>query len=113
MKLQSYGLTAEVMKMVWDDPPLTYLVDPSGETVFAKHPIWGHTLDYYRASEFTDVYKLNGIDVSYETSRLQIRIDRLGQGLLMRFALPILILVILAGLTVSSPTQCCCTVIRL
>lgn len=99
LKHQSYGYTAEQVKFVWDDPPISYLEDYTGDTVFTKHPIWGHTIGYYRASEYDEAYVANGLDVTYETNHLQIRIDRLGRGILMRFALPILILVILAGLT--------------
>lgn len=101
-------MTGEEVKFAWDDPPITYLVDYTGETVFTKHPIWGHKLNYYLASEYEETFLINGNEVTYETNHLQIRIDRLGRGILMRFALPILILVILAGLTVSETALVLC-----
>ena len=99
-KHMSYSYTADEVKMQWDDPPITYLQDENGDTVFTKHPIWGHTLGYYRASYYSTLYVVNGYDLYYETNHLQLRLDRLGYGIFTRFALPILILVILAGLTV-------------
>jgi hypothetical protein len=101
LKLLSYGLTAQHMKMVYKDPPIEYLMDTDGRINFGNNAIWEHKQGYYNASTKTDHFLINGYLKTYETLHMKIYIERQGAGVLMRFAMPILILLILAGLTVS------------
>ena len=102
LKLLSYGLTAQHMKMVYSDPPIEYLYDADGGIVFGNNAIWEHKAGYFNASIKTDEFLINGYLKTYETLYMKIYIERQGTGVLMRFAMPILILLILAGLTVSA-----------
>lgn len=106
LKLLSYGLTAQHMKMVYDDPPIEYLIDSDGGINFGNNAIWEHKENYFNATIKTDDFVINGYQKTYETLHMRIYIERQGLGVLMRFAMPILILLILAGLTVSNCVNC-------
>lgn len=99
LKLLSYGLTAQHMKMVYKDPPIEYLLDADGNINFGNNAIWEHKAGYYNASIKVDDFVINDYLKTYETLHMKIYIERQGTGVLMRFAMPILILLLLAGLT--------------
>ena len=104
LKLLSYGLTAQHMKMVYDDPPIEYLTDEEGQINFGNNAIWEHNAGYFNASTKEDNFLINGYLKTYETLHMKIYIERQGSGVLVRFAMPILILLLLAGLTVCKVT---------
>lgn len=97
---ESYGFTQGVMGLTFQDPPVGYITDKDSVTVFSKNPIWFHNKGDYTTTvyenDYTDFPEFPRIFVALEIS---FEIERAGRGILVRYALPILILLLLSAAT--------------
>eukprot|EP00603_Paraphysomonas_imperforata_P003530 CAMPEP_0114413612 /NCGR_PEP_ID=MMETSP0103-20121206/948_1 /TAXON_ID=37642 ORGANISM="Paraphysomonas imperforata, Strain PA2" /NCGR_SAMPLE_ID=MMETSP0103 /ASSEMBLY_ACC=CAM_ASM_000201 /LENGTH=460 /DNA_ID=CAMNT_0001581699 /DNA_START=129 /DNA_END=1511 /DNA_ORIENTATION=+ len=100
LTFESYGLTQGVMGLVFTDPPVGYVIDINKDIVFSKNPIWYHREDEYETAVFVNDYtNIPEFPRLFVVLQLSLRIQRAGRGILVRFALPILILLLLSAAT--------------
>lgn len=98
MRFLSYGLSANFMRVEFQDPPVTYVTDEHGTASLSQNPVWLHTVGDYSSQIFrVDYAEDPSYPLIYETLEMTLNIVRDGNGILVRFAMPILILLLLAG----------------
>lgn len=101
LKFGSYSQSMNTINLGFKIPPVEYVIEPSdGEVNFQKNPIWYHEEGdvhaYVYISDYTTDPKSPQL---YQELELVLDITRQADGMMTRFALPILMLLFLAGLT--------------
>ena len=125
LRYESYGLTGGVMGLIFGDSPVHYVHNDAGEMNFEQNPVWYESLSHnikhtyfscgisstscvHRYHEEGN-YELKTFIADYTTDpafkryfialQVDLYMERAGKGVVIRFAVPILILLLLAGAT--------------
>lgn len=95
----SYGLASVHLTQILADPPVDYNKDANGYT-FKQHPIWKTKIGDFDSMVYQRDLALDPkVKRIYDVSVVSLNMDRDGSGVIVRFSLPILILLVLAGIT--------------
>lgn len=100
IRITSYGMSNNFCTLGFKQPVVNYINDADDKVSFKQNPVWYHDKNNYES----EIYALDlTIEQSYprffDVGVVRIHIKREGDGILVRFALPILILILLAGVT--------------
>ena len=95
----SYGLSSAHLRSFLLYPPVLYNHDDHGIS-FKQNPVWKTDVGDYSYEVYARDLSLNpNVSRVYDVAAVTVYVDRDGSGVLVRFALPILILLCLAGVT--------------
>ncbi|CAM9354262.1 unnamed protein product, partial [Ectocarpus fasciculatus] len=103
ISFESYGLPANYLQLAIADPAITYIKNGNKDINFQQNPIWKHNLNDYTSSVNTADYEqyFDGQKIirTFQNIEIKMAISRESNGILVRLAFPVLLLILIGAIT--------------
>jgi hypothetical protein len=98
IRYYSYSMTTTFLRQFLRNPAVTYIVENS-EINFGMNSVWSHEVNDYEAYVYAADQSQGSLKRYFDVVVVKMHVIRRSDGILIRLALPILILMVLGGLT--------------